>query len=63
MLGLGSINRILNNLGLAAELQSTKLVVESASNLNKYIVTTKMDMNTIATARAVMAELNNTPDE
>ena len=59
MLGLGSINQTLNNLGLAVELQSVKLVVESANDLNKYVTDNNVSATTIHTARKLMASLSS----
>lgn len=57
MLGLGSVNRAINNAALALEIQSTKLVVESAKDL---VATAKdADASTITTARELMASFKD----
>ena len=43
MLGLGSLNRALNNIAKAAELQTQVLVVESASSVAKSVAESNLE--------------------
>ena len=60
MLGLGSLNKALNNIGKALELQSTKLVVESAKDLSAYAKENSIsatDLKEAMELQAALAEL------
>lgn len=60
MLGLGSINRALNNIGKAAELQTQVLVVESAKSVAEAVKGSELsaeDIKALAELSATLSEI------